>query len=151
MSFVYNILFTFPISYVCSLIFGLHHMVLHLCILYFVIPYTFTHTGLSGILLNIYFPLRLFHGILYCWLHTYPLHKMYYPFSFFIFTYLIKYALCLLRYSISFYCSFLFIYYVFCYFSLQSTYIKVSLYIFLYVKHSFITINYLCDLIFILK
>ena len=38
-----------------------------------------------------------------------------------------------------------------CYFSLQSTYIKVSLYIFLYVKHSFIIINYLCDLIFILK
>ena len=73
------------------------------------------------------------------------------PYSFSILHVLFKYVLCLLRYSISFYCSFLFIYYVFCYFSLQSTYIKVSLYIFLYVKHSFIIINYLCDLIFIFK
>ena len=44
MGFVYNILFTFPISYVCRFVFGLNHMVLHLCILYFCYTlYFYTH------------------------------------------------------------------------------------------------------------
>ena len=131
MGFVYNILFTFPISYVCSLTFGLHLMVLHLCILYFCFTlYFYTH-GIFSVYYSIYIFLCVyFMVILYRWIHTYPLYKMYYPFFIFHLAYLFKCVLCLSRYSISFYCSFLFIYYVFCYFSLQSTYIKVSLYIF---------------------
>jgi len=83
MGFVYNILFTLPISYVCSLTFGLHLMVLHLCILYFRHTlYFYTH-GIFSVYYSIYIFLCVyFMVILYRWIHTYPLHKMYYPFSF---------------------------------------------------------------------